>query len=155
MLIGAAIVLTHPKTCQSTALLRETARFGQWSARRERLKRAALCKFCCLQRWLTVYGINKVAQKIAVISGEAILSDTRKCPHCAEMVHVKAKVCCYCWYDFRTDPTNPPPKYGLQNGFVIMVSLILLIFALAFFAIMTSQNKPEAAISLPDIAGKG
>ena len=71
------------------------------------------------------------------------------------MVHVKAKVCCYCWYDFRTDPTNPKPKYGLQNGFVIVASVFLLIFVLATLAVITSQNKPEAATSLPEIAGKG
>lgn len=83
------------------------------------------------------------------------MSDIRKCPHCAETVHVKAKVCCYCWYDFRKDPTNPPPKFGLQNGFVIIAMLFLLIFILAALAISTSPNKLEAGNSAPQITVEG
>jgi hypothetical protein len=45
------------------------------------------------------------------------------------------------------------PKYGLQNGFVILALLILLIFILAGLAISASQNKPEAATSVPETSG--
>ena len=98
---------------------------------------------------------DKVAQNSAINWWEANLSYLKKCPHCAESMHVKAKVCSNCWYDFRKDPAYMPPKYSLENGFVVVALVMVPIFVLATLAVGVSRDKPETAAPAPKIAEQG
>jgi hypothetical protein len=119
------------------------------------IKRLDRTKIHCLQIWLMIFLPNKIAQNTALNWWEAILSYLKKCPHCAELMHVRTKVCSNCWYDFRKDPAGLPPEYGLQNGFVVVAFVMVPIFVLATLAISVGRDKPEAGAPAQRIAGQG
>ena len=48
-----------------------------------------------------------------------------------------------------------PPKYSLENGFVVVALVMVPIFVLATLAVGVSRDKPETAAPAPKIAEKG
>ena len=48
-----------------------------------------------------------------------------------------------------------PPKYSLENGFVVVALVMVPIFVLATLAVGVSRDKPETAAPAPKIAEQG
>jgi len=61
------------------------------------------------------------------------VSGSQKCPQCAELVQLDAKVCRFCFYDFVSRTPKKEPKNSFQSCmtvFVIINVVVLFLFAL-------------------------
>jgi hypothetical protein len=64
---------------------------------------------------------------------ERNMSGSRKCPQCAELVQLEAKICRFCSYDFVNRSPAKPPKNSFQSCmtvFLILNGIALLLVAL-------------------------
>jgi len=48
----------------------------------------------------SIYDAYAVAKRINAQNQQQVLSNTKKCPRCAERVHIDASVCRYCNHEF-------------------------------------------------------
>lgn len=62
------------------------------------------------------------------------MSGSRKCPQCAELVQMDAKICRFCNFDFVTNQPAKPPKNSFQSclGFIGIALLVIIGLFIAF-----------------------
>lgn len=58
------------------------------------------------------------------------MSGSKKCPQCAELVHMDAKICRFCAFDFVRMAPRPLPKNSLQSCLAIIGWILLAFIAL-------------------------
>lgn len=64
------------------------------------------------------------------------MSGSRKCPQCAELVWLEAKICRFCSYDFVNRAPAKPPKNSFQScmSVFLIINGAILVFLTWLFS---------------------
>lgn len=78
--------------------------------------------------------------RLPQIERQRELALSKKCPHCAEMVKLEAKVCRFCGHELQPSPELQLQEKPQPRGLSIVGSMVIALVALAVLAMLVGGS---------------